>query len=202
MTSSGDVDVEGPEVAQTFQKMIDAGVPMTSTLAVYELFVQGRPVRDQRSLDAMAPDVREDYLQSKAQIDEVGLPVELLQKAMAYEKAFYDAGGILAAGVDPTGNGGALPGYGDQRNYELLVEAGFAPQDAVEVLSANGARVLDVFDELGTVEAGKIADLVVMEGDLTADPSVIRNVTMVFKDGVGFDSPKMLDDVRGRVGIN
>lgn len=202
MTAANDVDIEGPEVARTFQKMIDAGVPMTSTLAVYELFFQGRPVRDQRSLDAMAPDVREDYLRSKAQIDEVGLPVELLHKAMAYEKAFYDAGGILAAGVDPTGNGGALPGYGDQRNYELLIEAGFAPEEAVQVLSANGARVLDVFDELGTVEAGKIADLVVMQGDLTSDPAVIRNVTIVFKDGVGYDSPKMLDDVRGRVGIN
>ncbi|MDH3223318.1 MAG: amidohydrolase family protein [Gemmatimonadota bacterium] len=202
MTSTGDVDVNSPEVANTFRKMIDAGVPMTSTLAVYELFFQGRPVRDQRSLDAMAPDVREDYLRSKAQIDEVGLPVELLHNAMAYEKAFYDAGGILAAGVDPTGNGGALPGYGDQRNYELLVEAGFAPEAAVQVLTANGARVLDVFDDLGTVEAGKIADLVVMQGDLTADPSVIRNVTLVFKDGVGYDSPKMLDDVRGRVGIS
>lgn len=202
MTSAGDVDIEGPEVAQTFQKMIDAEVPMTSTLAVYELFFQGRPVRDQRSLDAMAPDVREDYLRSKAQIDEVGLPVELLHKAMAYEKAFYDAGGILAAGVDPTGNGGALPGYGDQRNYELLIEAGFQPEEAVQVLSANGARVLDVFDDLGTVESGKVADLVVLQGDLTADPSVIRNVTIVFKDGVGYDSPKMLDDVRGRVGIN
>ena len=202
MTSAGEVDIDGPEVAETFQKMIDAEVPMTSTLAVYELFFQGRPVRDRRSLDAMAPDVREDYLQSKAQIDEVGLPVELLHKAMAYEKAFYDAGGILAAGVDPTGNGGALPGYGDQRNYELLVEAGFAPEEAVQVLSANGARVLDVLDDLGTVEAGKIADLVVMQGDLTSDPAVIRNVTIVFKDGVGYDSPKMLDDVRGRVGIN
>jgi imidazolonepropionase-like amidohydrolase len=104
--------------------------------------------------------------------------------------------------VDPTGNGGALAGYGDQRNYELFIEAGFSPEDAVQVLSANGARVLDVFDDLGTVEAGKIADLVVMAGDLTADPSVIREVTIVFKDGIGYDSPAMLADVEGRVGIN
>lgn len=202
LTSATQVDITSPAVANTFEKMIDAQVPMTSTLAVYELFFQGRPVRDQRSLDAMAPAVREDYLRSKAQIDEVGLPVELLKNAMAYEKAFYDAGGVLAAGVDPTGNGGALPGYGDQRNYELLVEAGFAPEAAVQVLTANGAKVLGNLDQLGTVEAGKIADLVVMEGDLTTDPSIIRNVTVVFKDGVGYDSPKMLADVTGRVGIS
>ena len=196
------VDVEGPEVAATFKAMIDAGVAMTSTLAVYELFVAGRPTRDARTLAAMAPAVREDYLAAKAQIDEIGPPQDGFLNAMAYEKAFYDAGGVLAAGVDPTGNGGALAGYGDQRNYELYIEAGFTPQDAVKVLSANGAQVLGVFDDLGTVEPGKIADLVVMRGDLTADPSVIREVTIVFKDGVGYDSPSMLDDVVGRVGIN
>ena len=196
------VDVSSPEVQTTFQAMIDAGVAMTSTLAVYELFVQGRPTRDERTLRAMAPAVREDYLAAKAQIDEIGRPEAGFLNAMAYEKAFHDAGGLLAAGVDPTGNGGALPGYGDQRNYELFIEAGFAPEEAVQVLTANGARVLGVFDDLGTVEAGKLADLVVMRGDLTADPSVVRNVTVVFKDGVGYDSPSMLADVEGRVGIN
>ncbi|MCY4400657.1 MAG: amidohydrolase family protein [Gemmatimonadetes bacterium] len=196
------VDVEGPEVAATFRAMIDNNVAMTSTLAVYELFVAGRPTRDARTLAAMAPSVREDYLAAKAQIDEIGPPEDGFLNAMAYEKAFYDAGGVLAAGVDPTGNGGALAGYGDQRNYELFIEAGFAPSDAVKVLSSNGARVLGVFEDLGTVEAGKIADLVVMRGDLTANPSVIREVTIVFKDGIGYDSPAMLDDVIGRVGIN
>lgn len=194
-------DVAGPEVAATFKAMIDADVPMTSTLAVYELFFKGRPVRDQRSLDAMAPEVREDYLASKAQIDETGWPEEELFNAMAYEKAFHDAGGLLAAGVDPTGNGGALPGYGDQRNYELLIEAGFSPSDAVQVMSANGARVLGVSNRLGTVEAGKVADLVVLRGDLTEAKEIIREVVFVFKDGVGYDSPKMLRDVQGLVGI-
>ena len=194
------VDVNSPEVAHTFRTMIDAGVPMTSTLAVYELFFQGRPVRDQRTLDAMSPAVREDYLADKARIDEIGRDPAGLLNAIAYEKAFYDAGGVLAAGVDPTGNGGALPGYGDQRNYELLSEGGFAPVDAIRVLTANGAQVLGE-DDLGTVERGKIADLVILSGDLTADPSVIRNVTVVFKDGVGYDSPRMLEAVRGLVGI-
>jgi predicted amidohydrolase YtcJ len=128
--------------------------------------------------------------------------VEFLKNAMAFEKAFYDAGGLLAGGVDPTGNGGALPGYGDQRNYELLVEGGFAPAQAVQVLTANGAKILGIYDRLGSVETGKGADLVVLRGDLTADPSVIRNVITVFKDGVGFDSPKLIESVKGRVGVS
>jgi imidazolonepropionase-like amidohydrolase len=104
--------------------------------------------------------------------------------------------------VDPTGNGGALPGYGDQRNYELLREAGFSPEETVQIMSLNGARVLGVDRTLGSVEQGKLADLVVIRGDLAADPAVIKQVVTVFKDGIGYDSAKLLALVKGRVGIN
>ena len=124
------------------------------------------------------------------------------EDVMAYERAFVEAGGLLAAGVDPTGNGGALPGFGDQRNFELLREGGFTPEQAVQIMSANGAKILGVYDELGSVESGKIADLVVVEGDLTSDASAINRVTIVFKDGIGFDSAKLIAAVKGRVGIN
>jgi predicted amidohydrolase YtcJ len=121
---------------------------------------------------------------------------------MAFERAFVAAGGLLASGVDPTGIGGALAGYGDQRNYELLIEAGFTPAQAVKIMTANGAKILGVDRKLGTVERGKLADLVVLKGDLTADPSVIRSPTLVFKDGVGYDPAKLLASVQGRVGID
>lgn len=192
-----------PAVQRTFRAMIDRKVPMTSTLAVYELFVPQRPTKDQRTLDAMSPEVREDYLRARAQIDSNTSPVGLqrFRAAMAYEKAFVEAGGVMGAGVDPTGNGGALPGYGDQRNFELLREAGFTPEQVVRIMTLNGAKILGVDRDLGSVERGKIADLVVIRGDLTADPSIIRQVVWVFKDGIGYDSVKMLESVRGRVGI-
>lgn len=193
-----------PVVQRTFRALIDKGVPITSTLAVYELFVPGRPTRDQRTLDAMAPEVREDYLRARAQIDDQSPDVQMqrFRAAMAYEKAFFDAGGLLAAGVDPTGNGGALPGYGDQRNFELLREAGFTPEQAVQVMTLNGAKVLGVERELGSIERGKIADLVLIRGDLTGNPAVVRDVVTVFKDGIGYHSVRMLESVRGRVGIS
>jgi imidazolonepropionase-like amidohydrolase len=198
------LNTSDPAVQRTFRALIDKGVPITSTLAVYELFVPGRPTRDQRTLDAMAPEVREDYVRARDQIDRQSPDVALqrFRAAMAYEKAFVDAGGLLAAGVDPTGNGGALPGYGDQRNFELLREAGFTPEQVVQIMTLNGAKVLGVDRELGSVEAGKIADLVLIRGNLTADPAVIRQVVTVFRDGIGYDSPLMLASVRGRVGIN
>jgi imidazolonepropionase-like amidohydrolase len=121
---------------------------------------------------------------------------------MAFDRAFVEAGGTLAAGVDPTGIGGALAGFGDQRNYELFIEAGFTPTQAIQIMTANGAKILGVLRTLGTVEPGKMADIVVLRGDLTADPSVIRSPTIVFKDGVGYDSAKLLASVQGRVGVN
>jgi imidazolonepropionase-like amidohydrolase len=194
-----------PAVQRTFKTLIDKKVPMTSTLAVYELFVPNRPTRDPRALEAMAPEVREDYLRARQQIDSAGqsrFTLEVFRTGMAYERAFVAAGGLLAAGVDPTGNGGALPGYGDQRNYELLIEAGFTPEQVVQIMTLNGARVLGVDKDLGSVEKGKLADLVVVRGDLVADPAAIKQVVTVFKDGIGYDSAKLLAMVKGRVGVN
>lgn len=198
------VDLDGPEVQATFRDMVDNGVPMTMTAAVYELYVPGRPPIEQRMLDAMSAETREEYMASRERIaenPEFGRSPELFRKALAYDRAFVRAGGLLAAGVDPTGSGGALPGYGDQRNYELLLEAGFTPVEAIRIMTANGARVLGIDDVTGTVAAGKRADLVVIEGDPVARPAEIRNARIVFKDGVGYDSARLIEAVKGQVGI-
>src|SRR5881296_1864686 len=194
------------EVAQaTIRTLVQHKVSMTSTLAVYEPFVANRPTKDARVLQAMAPEVRASYSKIRDEIDSTGhgpVTQQGLRGAMAFEKAFVDAGGLMAAGVDPTGIGGALAGFGDQRNYELFVEAGFTPAQAIQIMTLNGAKILGVQQTLGTVETGKLADLVVLHGDLTADPSVIRSPTIVFKDGVGYDSAKLIASVQGRVGVN
>lgn len=130
----------------------------------------------------------------------IGLRPELYQKALEYEYAFVKAGGLLAAGVDPTGYGAAPPGFGDQRNYELLLEAGFTPPEVIQIMSANGAKVLGIYDDVGSIEPGKVADLVVLEGDPERDGH-IRETRIVFKGGRGWDAPKIIDSVRGIVGI-
>ncbi|HYO48128.1 MAG TPA: amidohydrolase family protein [Gemmatimonadota bacterium] len=199
-----DVDLDGPEVQATFRDMIDHGVAMTSTVAIYETFVPNRPPLDQRMLDLMAPEAREEYLATRTEIaataDSSAWP-GLFEKAQAYEHAFVEAGGLLAAGVDPTGIGGALAGLGDQRNLELLVEGGFTPVEAIQIMTANGAKVLGEYDRYGSIEPGKLAELVVIDGDPVARPADIRNVTLVFKDGLGFDAPKLIESTKGIVGI-
>ena len=197
-------DPSGETARAVILKMVEAGVGMTSTMAVIEPFVKGREVMDERTLEAMAPEVRDAYVETVEQIaanPNWPFTEDHLQKGMTFERGFVEAGGVLAAGVDPTGIGGAIAGFGDQRNYELLIEAGFDAPTVVRIMSANGARILGVEDELGTIEAGKLADLVVLNGDLAADPGVIENVTIVFKDGVGYDSAKLIASVKGQVGI-
>jgi imidazolonepropionase-like amidohydrolase len=199
------VDLDGPDVRRTFDAMIENGVAMTSTLAIYELIVPGRPSEiDPRVLAALAPEAEADYLRSREEItanaDASQWP-ELFPRAQAFEKAFVEAGGLLAAGVDPTGIGGALPGFGDQRNYELLIEAGFTPVEAIRIMTLNGARVLGEDDEYGSIEVGKRAELAVIEGDPLARPVEIRNVRLVFKDGLGYDSARLIESVEGQVGI-
>jgi hypothetical protein len=184
--------------------MIDKGVGLTSTLVVYELFVPNRPPLDPRVLEAMSPDAKNEYLVSRAQIagsPNGGIPLDIFKTGMAYELAFYRAGGLLGSGVDPTGNGGAVFGYGNQRNVELLVEAGFTPVEAIKVATSNGAKVLGIFGQTGSLAVGKNADLVLINGNPAATIADIRKVELVFRDGIGFDSAKMIEAVRGLVGV-
>jgi len=199
------VDPTGPIARSMIDSMVRGGVSMTTTMPIYEVFYQGRGAPTPRTLELMAPEVREAYLAERAAIDTAktwALTPAGLHRAMAFDKAFFDAGGVLASGVDPTGNGGALPGLGDQRGYELLIEAGFTPPQAIQVMTLNGAKILGVADQLGSVVVGRTADLVLLRGDLVQDPKVIRSPITVFKDGVGYDSEKIYAAVRGRVGIN
>ncbi len=198
------LDIDSPSVRELFETLIDNNVAITSTLAVYELYVPNRPPLEERVLRAMSPETRAEYLASRARLAEPGasgITPQMFENAQRFEYAFVKAGGLLAAGVDPTGNGGALPGYGDQRNFELLLEAGFTPEEAIRIMTLNGARVLGTDRDFGSVAVGKRADLVVVAGNPAATPQDIRNVTLVFKDGVGYDSAKLAAETDGLVGI-
>jgi imidazolonepropionase-like amidohydrolase len=124
----------------------------------------------------------------------------LWKRNMELERAFAAAGGLLLAGPDPTGRGDVLPGFGDQRELELLVEAGFSPVEAIKIATLNGAIYLGRENQIGSIATGKNADLVVIKGDPSKQISDVENVEVVFKDGVGYDSHKLLDSVKGRYG--
>lgn len=153
-------------------------------------------------LDAMTPEARDAYLYKRNYRFDKTLPdaQTMLTHEMQMERRFVAAGGLLLAGPDPTGNGSVLPGFGDQREIELLVEAGFAPVEAIRIGTLNGAIFEGKQASIGSIESGKNADLVVVKGDPSQQIADIENTEIVFKDGVGYDSEKLLRSVAGRYG--
>lgn len=191
------LDLRAAPAQRMIQSLVQHHVAVTSTLSVFEAFIPGRPPLTQRMLDAMSPDARLHYLQAKERAAENprSTSAAALRKEMDFERAFVAAGGLLIAGCDPTGNGGALPGYGDQRNLELLVEAGFKPEEAIRIYSYNAAIYLGRTDQIGSIAPGKQADLVVVTGDPSAHISDVENVRYVFKKGLGYDPAKLLHGI-------
>ena len=194
-------DVNGAQVQEMIHNLVSHHVAVTSTLPVYEAGAPGRPPLQQRILDAMSAESAQSYLTARARLASDSPRTALLRKEMDFEVAFVKAGGLLLAGPDPTGNGGVLPGFGDQREMELLVEAGFTPVEAIHIATENGALYLGRQDLIGTLAPGKQADLVLIKGDPSKRIEEIENVETVFKAGIGYDSKKLIDSVQRQVGI-
>lgn len=199
--SWANLDVHGEQVQGLIHNLVSHHVAVTSTLPVFEALVPGRPNLQKRVIDAMSAESAQSYLTARGLIAWDSPMTGLLRKEMDFELAFAKAGGLLLGGPDPTGNGGTLPGFGDQREVELLVEAGFTPVQAIQVATQNGAKYLGQEDRIGTLAADKQADMVLIKGDPSKNIADIENVETVFKAGVGYDSAKLIELVRGQVGI-
>jgi hypothetical protein len=165
--------------------------------------VPARPDVPQKALDLFSDDASKAYHDNRKRVaDRKESPwPTMFQKEMQFERAFVQAGGTLLAGLDPTGIGGIIAGFGDQRELELLVEAGFTPLEAVKIATLNGAQFLGMADRIGSLARGKQADIILVKGDPSSKIEDIENVEIVFKDGVGWDSKKLIESVKGQVGI-
>lgn len=196
-----DLDPKGVAFQTLVRTLIEKKVAVTSTLTVFELNTPGRPLPP--GLDVLVPQLREQYLQNRARVEGNAQSIypRLFPKAMALEREFARAGGLLVAGTDPTGGGGVIPGYANHRQLELLVEAGFTPLEAITIGTRNGARYLGIEKRVGTLAPGLQADLMIVAGDPSRDIGALRNVETVFRQGVGFDSARLIESVAGKVGL-
>jgi imidazolonepropionase-like amidohydrolase len=203
------LDLNSAAAQETIRTLVAKNVAVTSTLPVFE--AGGAPLTQSgigaasallnpRVLNVMSADARVRYLTARARVSSTSDYAALLRKVMDFERAFVKAGGLLIAGLDPTGNGGIVAGFGDLREVELLVEAGFTPVEAIKIATLNGAKFLGEDAHIGSIAVGKQADLMVVEGNPAANISDIERVKIVFKDGVGYDSEKLIQSVQGLVG--
>ena len=195
------LDPEGAPFKTLVKKLIDRKVALTSTLTVFETFTPGRPLPP--GLDVLLPELKTQFENSHRRTSQNrdSIYTTLFPKALALERAFVRAGGTLIAGTDPTGGGGVVPGFSNQRQLELLVEAGFTPLEAIRIGTLNGATYLGRDARVGSIAIGKQADLVVIDGDPSTTIGDVRKVETVFKHGVGFDPAKLIASVSGKVGL-
>ncbi len=194
-----------PQANALIALLIAHHVAVTSTLPVFEQSVPGHAPLWPQAMAALTSEAREAYLYMRDRRSNAMRATSdnftiAFQNDLGLERQFAAAGGLLLAGPDPTGNGGVIPGFGDQREIELLVEAGFTPEQAIRIATLNGAIYLGLQDRIGTIAAGKNADLMVVKGDPARKITDIENADIVFKDGVGYDSTLLLASVRGRYG--
>jgi enamidase len=194
---------DAPEMRALQRHLIDTGVALTSTLTVFETFSWGRPMAPAGALDLLMPQLREQYVSRYTAIQRGGPNTygNLLPKAMAWEKQFVEAGGLLIAGTDPTGYGGVIPGYSSIRQAELLREAGFTAEAVVQVMSANGARYLGRGAEVGRIATGMRADLIAFEGPWAADKPALPPIAWTMKAGRAWDRAKILSTWKAQVGL-
>lgn len=195
------LDENGAPFKALVKTLIDRKVALTSTLTVFETFTPGRPKPP--GLDVLTAQLKEQFEQNYARtaVTKDSIYSTLFAKGMALERAFARAGGTLIAGTDPTGGGGVIPGFSNQRQVELLVESGFTPLEAITISTLNGATYLGRDKQVGSIVVGKQADLVVIGGDPSRAIADIRKVETVFKRGVGYDPAKLIASVSGKVGL-
>ena len=198
------LDIKSAPVQEMIRDLVRHNVAVTSTLAVFDAGAPHRPPFDSRMVDVLTPQGAITYLEARTRATDSSstAALEALKKEEQFEYEFAKAGGLLMSGVDPTGNGGAMAGFGDLRNLELLVEADFTPVEAVKIATLNGAKWLNAEDRIGSIVRGKQADLVVIQGNPAARISDVRNVRIVFKQGVGYDPDKLMKSVQHTVGLH
>ena len=224
------LDINSDQVKETIRVLVAKKVAITSTLPVFEAGAplatvpggsggsgsgaggggaefsptaigSSSAVLNPRVLKVMNADARERYLTARSHISANSIAPILIRKTMEFERAFVAAGGLLIAGLDPTGNGGIVAGFGDLREVELLVEAGFTPLEAIKIASFNGAKFLGEDARIGSIAVGKQADLMIVKGNPALKITDIENVEIVFKDGIGYDTEKLILSVQGLVGV-
>ncbi|MDE0155593.1 MAG: amidohydrolase family protein [Gammaproteobacteria bacterium] len=185
--------IVGP-VSDTFAKLMGAKkVPMATTLTIgenYSRLAEHPEYLDQPMYQAIfsEAEIRELKVKTRKQYQDrewtwwMKLMTPVAQENL---RKIHEAGGVLALGTDQT-NGAAV-----HREMELLVAAGIAPSDVIRIATFNAARFLGKEDQLGTIEEGKLADMVLLNADPSEDINNAKDIHMVIKNGHVIDRDKL-----------
>ncbi len=199
LTRMAALDPNGPEVGQLFHTLLAHHVAITPTLSVRQQYLCN-PI--------IPPPPRELALVSRAAgateapIDcghFPGYDAAVETKGIAFQAAtavrYHKMGGTLLVGTD----GWLVQGAGGPKEMETMVAAGLTPIDVLKAATIDGARAIHRGANVGSLEVGKRADFLLVDGKPDQDISDIRKLTAVFKDGIGYDPQKLYEDAKGKI---
>ncbi|MBD3666801.1 MAG: amidohydrolase family protein [Kangiella sp.] len=194
------LDIQGEALEQLHETLIANKVAISSTPSIFEAQTPNTPTNPayKTYLASHLLERAENYLQRRENSAESWyFKREWLDKTLEHDRLFLQRGGLLTIGPDPGLH--SIPGFADQRNFELLVDAGFTVQEAIQVMSANGAQLLG-FEDRGYIKEGYRADLIVVDGDLEKAPQKINAIKFVIKNGVAYKPQQLRKGLEGQLG--
>jgi imidazolonepropionase-like amidohydrolase len=194
LVESGPSDSRAARGEALIRKLVESRVTLTATPVDVK-----RPLTD-RELDVLHPSVRDSYLRAFMRRSEPGGPGALPRGVGQLTLQFVKAGGRVVLGSDAPCCDRLIPGFANHNAIELLVEAGISPLDAIRIATFEGARLLGSDDRVGSIAAGKEADLLIVRGNPAAKIADISNVTHVFANGKRYDPAALVSAVSGQVG--
>ncbi|MDG1818254.1 MAG: amidohydrolase family protein [Porticoccaceae bacterium] len=196
------MSASNPEVTELFQHIIDNDVFVEITPAVLDVIVNPLP---KEVLDYFNEAGLEDYKDLRVWAgkrisgDRKEIYKERIRKSAEMDTLFWSMGGKLTVGSDAAG-AGTVAGWSNLRAIEMLAEGGIPLLEVIKIATHNGAEALDLLNDRGTIEVGKRADLLVIDGDPSKSIYDIQKIETVFKNGVGYDPTALKKSILGTVG--
>ncbi|HEV7860554.1 MAG TPA: amidohydrolase family protein [Pyrinomonadaceae bacterium] len=186
-------DLESPEAKKTFQFFKDHHTVFDPTLVIFEWLTHSSDI----PFSTIEPGAAKLPRELDAPINNTGVPPAQAATARATMDLFLNitgalhrAGLTIVAGTDQT-----VPGHSLRREIELYVQAGFTPMEAIQAATIVPARVMKMDQDAGTVEAGKLADLILVEGNPLDRIANIRNTRFVITNGRLYDCAQLWQSV-------
>lgn len=193
------VDLDAQAVRTTVHTLAAEGVHLDPTLVVFEHAFFGDVVRftsETAALSLAHPELVENwrsFFSFNLGWTERDFEVahRVWPKVLAFTRQLWEGGVLLSAGTDAN-NPWTVPGVSFHRELQLLAAAGIPPGEVLKIGTRNGAEVAGLLDETGTVEPGKRADLVLVDGDPWVDLRATERIVWVMKDGRRYDPEELL----------
>jgi imidazolonepropionase-like amidohydrolase len=189
LKAEGDFDVNSPEAKRAVAFLVEHGTVIDPTLALFELYSasSAKPVATfEPGLAKVAPELAEELSFDAPPSPFTALIEKSAQKGVEVVGVLHHAGVPIVAGTDQ-----AVPGHSLHREIELYVQAGFTPMEAIQAATIVPARAMGIDKEVGSIEDGKRADLIILGANPLEAIRNIRSVEFVVTNGVMYDCPQL-----------